>query len=148
MWHLFCSVNDREREMHEHILIVDDEANFRFAAGIALRRAGYTVAEAEDAGNALLLMGNGEKGRSFDLLLVDVQMPGMSGIELIEEVRKRNIVLPIFVVSGFVDEALAREIDGKGCFALLHKPFEPGELVEKISMVLKIWKSGGCTCPV
>lgn len=135
-----------------HVLIVDDEPNFRFATGIALKRAGYRITEAEDAETALRLVtrpwlapcgleepatiGGAASVCPFDLLLVDIQMPGMSGAELIEEVRRRNIAVPVFAISAFADERLAGELKTKGGVELLPKPFEPGELVERIRLSL------------
>jgi CheY-like chemotaxis protein len=120
-----------------HILVVDDEAHFRFATGIALRRAGYTITEAADAEEALLLLTKAPGAAHFDLMLVDVQMPGMSGVELIEEIRGRGIGLPAFIISGFVDKRLAEELSRKGCKDLLHKPFEPAELVRRVTRLIE-----------
>jgi two-component system, NtrC family, C4-dicarboxylate transport response regulator DctD len=142
-----------------HVLIVDDEPNFRFSTGIALRRAGYAITEAENAEQALSLITRAygldlplcRPGRppSFDLLLVDVQMPGMSGVELIDEVRRRNIGVPIFVVSGFADKRLSDELRSRGCFDLLNKPFEPVELIEKVWTAINAYRNGGAhACPV
>jgi CheY-like chemotaxis protein len=144
--------------LRRHVLIVDDEPNFRFSTGIALRRAGYAITEAENAEQALSLITRAyghdlslcQSGRppSFDLLLVDIQMPGMSGVELIDEVRRRNIGVPIFVVSGFADKRLSDELRRRGCFDLLNKPFEPVELIEKVWTAINAHKNGGASpCP-
>ncbi len=131
-----------------HVLIVDDEPNFRFATGIALRRAGYAITEAENAKEALRLILEVGKGQPFDLLLVDIQMPGMSGVELVSELNNRNIAVPILIVSGFADNNLMEELCTKGCIGLLQKPFDPGELIERVRSALNGCKNGGeCPCP-
>jgi len=121
-----------EENIQGHVLIVDDEADFRFGAGIALRRAGYRVTEAADGKEALALLSKDEPGFRFDLLLMDVQMPGLSGVELIDEMKRKGISTPVFGVSGYADRALVEELCRKGCAAFMDKPFEPDELVEKI----------------
>jgi DNA-binding response OmpR family regulator len=126
----------RKVKVTGNILIVDDEPHFRFAAGIALKSAGHEVSEAEDGEKALnMILDRGD--HRFDLLLVDVQMPNMTGLELIDELQKRSIGLPVFVVSGFNDQALMNELHGKGCSDFLCKPFEPKLLVQKIGALLK-----------
>ncbi len=124
--------------MKKHILIVDDESNFRFSAGLALRRAGYEVSEAVDGKEALLMiLNNSVKNDSFDLLLIDIQMPEMSGIELIDELKKNDVSIPIFAVSGFAEKPQVDELLQKGCSEFLDKPFKPQELVKRIGSVLK-----------
>ncbi|MGD0660116.1 MAG: response regulator [Syntrophorhabdales bacterium] len=116
---------------------MDDEPDFRFSAGIALRRAGYSTEAVADGAEALNLI-QSEKERSlFDLLLVDIQMPCLSGAELIDELRKRAIDTPVLIVSGFADATLQDEFLKKGCTAFLAKPFEFQVLVRRVDEILK-----------
>jgi CheY-like chemotaxis protein len=119
------------------ILIVDDEPDFRFSAGIALRRAGYWTEAVTDGAEALDLIGSGKDRSLFDLLIVDIQMPGLSGTELIDELKERNVDTPVLVVSGFADATLLDELRKKGCGAFLAKPFESRELVWRVDEILK-----------
>jgi CheY-like chemotaxis protein len=121
----------------KRILIVDDEPDFRFSAGIALRRAGYLTEEAADGAEALNLIRSGKERSLFDLLLVDIQMPCLSGAELIDELRKRAIDTPVLIVSGFADTTLQDEFLRKGCTAFLAKPFEFQQLVRRVDEILK-----------
>jgi|WetSurMetagenome_2_1015567.scaffolds.fasta_scaffold573151_1 two-component system, OmpR family, response regulator len=135
-------------EWQGHILVVDDEPHFRFGTGLALRRAGYAITEAADGKEALLLLENSRETCPFDLMLVDVQMPGMSGVELVEEVRKQDGDIPIFVISAFLDKSLTDELSRQGCKDILHKPFEPGDLIERVFRVLSERKTrGNNSCP-
>jgi CheY-like chemotaxis protein len=84
-----------------HILVVDDEPMFRFLVASILRPLGYQVTEAEDGLDALLIL----KEQSFDLLLTDLMMPRMNGVQLIEEVSKHFPQLPIVVMSAFANTA-------------------------------------------
>jgi CheY-like chemotaxis protein len=121
----------------KRILIVDDEPDFRFSAGIALRRAGYSTEAVADGAEALKLIRSAKERSSFDLLLVDIQMPGLSGTELIDELKKRAIDTPVLIVSGFADTSLMDELLKKGCRAFLAKPFEFRELVRHVDEILR-----------
>jgi CheY-like chemotaxis protein len=123
--------------MAKRILLVDDEEEFRFSAGVALRQAGYRIDVAGDGPEALeKILGSQEGTEPFDLLVLDIRMPGMSGTELIDELRSRDISLPVFVMTCFGDKALLDELEGKGCRALIEKPFRPRDLVDRIASLL------------
>lgn len=120
------------------ILIVDDEEDFLFSASIALRQAGYEVVEAADGGEALSrtreFLGAGDR---FDLLLTDLRMPFMCGLELLVALRELGIDIPVIAVTGFCDDALRADLMKNGCTEFLEKPFEPSELVARVRMVLE-----------
>jgi PAS domain S-box-containing protein len=112
---------ERARHGTETIMLVEDEAPVRELANRLLRRYGYTVIEAANGGEALLL-GRTRAG-SIDLLLTDVVMPHMSGKELADEMRRLNPGMKVLFMSGYPGEAVA----GKGVLEigapLLQKPF-------------------------
>ena len=85
-----------------------------FSAGLALRSAGYLTEEAADGAEALNLIRSGEGRTLFDLLLVDIRMQGLSGTELIDELKQRAIDTPVLIVSGFADTTLVNELLKKG----------------------------------
>jgi DNA-binding response OmpR family regulator len=124
--------------MSPKILVVDDEPAMRYTVVFVLMKAGYKVSQARDGEEALSLILRSRKEKEpIDLLLTDIQMPRMSGIELIGELKKRKISLPIFVASGFKDEALTRKLLDNGCSDFLLKPFDLRELVQRIEVVLE-----------
>lgn len=124
--------------MAKHILIVDDEPNFRFSAGIALKKEGYEISEAENGKEAFTMIMDAQKeSRRFDLLLLDVQMPGMSGIELIKKLKKNSILVPILVVSAFPTKEHVAELVLNGCLQILSKPFEPSVLLKRVEEILE-----------
>jgi CheY-like chemotaxis protein len=123
--------------MKRRILIVDDEKTFQFSAQIALRRAGYRTEAAGDGVEALgKILESEERSDPFDLLLLDIRMPRMSGVELIDELIRRGKFLPTVVISSFLDRGLILELESKGCSTILEKPFPPQELVGTIDDTL------------
>jgi two-component system, cell cycle sensor histidine kinase and response regulator CckA len=114
------------------ILFVDDEPSVRRIAGVALSRAGHDPMLAASGEEALALLAS---GRSVDLLVTDVVMPGMNGIELAERVRADRPGMAILFVSGYAD----RVIDAYGGDAeieVLDKPFTPSALAERVARAL------------
>ncbi|HEY6097722.1 MAG TPA: response regulator [Candidatus Deferrimicrobium sp.] len=112
------------------ILLVDDEKGFRFAAGVALRRGGYRVEEAADGKEALaMILSAREAGDPFGLVVTDIRMPEMSGIELIDALVAHGDRTAVCAITCFGDKTLIAELAGKGCTEYLEKPFEPARLV-------------------
>lgn len=121
-----------------HILIVDDEADFRFSAGVVLRKAGFQVSEAEDGSEALsVVLGSKFRGTSpVDLILTDIRMPRMSGIELIEGLKGYGIETPILVFSGYADRPMVEILRTMGYSDYMEKPFNPDALIRQIEEIL------------
>ena len=116
--------------MTKSILIVDDEPDFLSLTALFLKRNGYELFTAPDGEKALLAV----KEKKPDFILLDIRMPGMSGYEVLEKIRKDQSVPNIPVVFLTADtricppENLAR-LGAQGYFL---KPFETGELLAKI----------------
>src|SRR5437867_7955282 len=87
------------------ILMVDDEAAIRLTLGALLQRAGYDVTPAENGEEAVALL----ERQAFDLLLVDLKMPGMDGMQVAAEARARQPDIAIIVLTGHgsLDTAVA-----------------------------------------
>ncbi|GAB4237985.1 MAG: response regulator [Deltaproteobacteria bacterium] len=118
------------RDGRKSILIVDDEAPFRFSACVALRRAGYRVEEAADGRRALdAVLESRRRGDPFDLVVTDIRMPEMSGIELIDALRERGVDVPLCAITCFGDRDLVADLARRGCTGILEKPFDPADLV-------------------
>ena len=119
------------------VLIVDDEASVRRALGIYLSRNQFTVLEAEHGRAALALLE--QRAWRVDLVITDVEMPGLNGIELAREVRRHDPSLPLLFMSGFVD---GRRDGGDRApelppAAVLMKPFELGYLLDRVRAALR-----------
>jgi PAS domain S-box-containing protein len=116
------------------LLVVDDMDLVRDFTESFLRRAGYQVKSACDALKALELL---EKEKvPFDLVLTDYDMPGMSGMELIEEIRGRWPTIKFVLVSGFMEDAFRKRSQEMGV-KLLNKPFTIQQAVGTINELLE-----------
>lgn len=120
------------------ILIVDDEKDFLFSASVALRRAGYDVIEAADGDEALIRIKEFRlSGKRIDLLLTDLRMPSLCGLDLLEGMKELRVDIPVIAMTGYFDDALRDDLMRKGCTDFLAKPFEPRDLVKRVQMVLE-----------
>ncbi len=117
------------------ILVVEDEESIRQLLTLNLQEAGYTVLQTDDAREALRLATSPQ--HSVDLLITDVIMPGLNGMDLARQVRIQRPGLPAMFVSGYGGEDLSRRgIDLKGA-ELLVKPFQFDELIGAVRRVLQ-----------
>jgi PAS domain S-box-containing protein len=119
------------------ILLVEDQPDVRRFVVTVLEAHGYGVIEASNGNEAIALAG--QHGARIDLLLSDVIMPGMSGVELAKQLRARapSRRIPVIFVSGYTLDAIARGGILPADTALLDKPFTPEKLIAKIEEVLK-----------
>ena len=132
-------------ETPKRILIVDDEKDFLFSASLALRRAGYDVlavwspVKAIDAAFDAL-----RRRKPFDLMVTDLRMPVMSGVEMIEVLRERGIPLHVLTISSLCRKGILCTMDCSCGTNHLDKPFEPRELVERVGKILDGGRMGKC----
>ncbi len=125
-------------EDRKHIFLVEDELHLRQTLILILRNAGYRVTSAEDGNEAWSqLLNLKKKSEKVDLLVTDIQMPGLSGIQLIDELEKLNIKLPSLVITGYGDKETVIELMRRGCSEYIDKPFEPSEFLKRVSIVLE-----------
>jgi len=116
-----------------NILVIDDEADMRFAVRMLLERSGHSVIEAENGDNALA------KLDEFipDLVLLDMRLPGMDGIQILQKLRAKQKNLPIIMVTGYGNVELAEQAIAMGADHYLSKPFHNKELIEVIHQTLE-----------
>jgi DNA-binding response OmpR family regulator len=117
----------------QSVLVIDDDDSLRDTIAVMLEQEGFTTAYAADGRTGL------ERALTFkpDLLLVDLRLPGLSGVEVCKQVRSFNIQTPIIVLSALADEidkVLLLEI---GADDYLVKPFGVRELLARIRSVLR-----------
>lgn len=111
------------------ILVVDDEPGVRAVTAASLRDVGHRVYEAQDGASGLKLLEDHKA--EIDLVLVDFAMPGMNGLEFVEEARRHRNELPVILLTGYFDvEATPPEV------TVIHKPFTQLTLQSAIASVL------------
>ena len=86
--------------MSKNILVIDDEEDLRESFVLALKDTCYQVDVAESGEEGV----NKERGKKYDLIFLDLKMPGMSGIEALKEIRKVNKETPIYIITAFYKE--------------------------------------------
>lgn len=106
------------------ILFVDDDASLRTVVSIALKRDGHDVVVATDGDDALAKFGQDQ----FDLVIQDVRMPGMNGLELLERLKNISVDTPVVVMTAFSAWDVAVDAMRLGAFDYLKKPFDNDEL--------------------
>lgn len=122
----------RHWEPVAELLVVDDDGHIREILRFALERAGYSVTDAKDGAVAWTEL----QRRTFDLIILDVTMPELDGLELCRRIRTRSTVPIIFVSSR--DEELDRVLGLElGADDYITKPFSPRELVARVKVALR-----------
>lgn len=123
---------DAERTDNGCVIVVDDEPQVRALFRTFLEIAGYKVSEAHCAQAALKLMSSSQ----FDLVLTDVKMPGISGIDLLREVKRAQYGVPVILVTGIDDQGLAVECMKAGASDFLIKPIGSEALAAAVGEAL------------
>jgi len=116
------------------ILMVDDEANTLASLSRAFRLAGHEATVCDNAVRALELA----KGRSFDLILSDVVMPGRDGLALLEDLRQSGITTPVVMMSGQAHIEMAVRATKLGALDFLEKPISTDKLLLTVENALKL----------
>jgi DNA-binding response OmpR family regulator len=114
------------------ILIVDDEKNIRLTLSQALETLGAEIDTAANGEEALAKL----KGREFGLILLDIRMPGMDGMEVLRLVREIRPDIRIIMITAYGTIESAIEALKLGAVDFLQKPFDPEEIRELVSRVM------------
>lgn len=120
--------------MNKKILLVEDDFALRSALLASLEISGYRVKSCENAESAISEV---NKAGSFDLVLTDIQMGEMSGIDLLKYIREQYKLLPVILMTAHGDVSDAVEAMKNGACDYIQKPFEPSELTKIIDNYLR-----------
>jgi len=124
-------------ETMKRILIADDEIELINSMAFTLKRKGFEISKATNGLSAFEQISETCKNNNpFDLIITDIQMPGLSGIELIKKIREAKITTPILVITGFESSKLKKNILQIGCSNYLEKPFNLNDFTERISILI------------
>ena len=118
--------------MPEVILIVDDDAGDRAMLRGILSSAGHRVVEAADGEAALRQVSAG----AFDVVLLDLKMPGMGGMEALRHIRQINPALPVLIMTAYATVETAVEAMKAGAYDYLSKPLDAEEVIDAVARTL------------
>jgi two-component system phosphate regulon response regulator OmpR len=116
-----------------HLLVVDDDARTRALLALYLAKEGHMVSTAASAAEARARM----RSLAFDLLVLDVMMPGQNGVEFAQALRREQYAIPILMLTARAEAEHRIEGLEAGADDYLPKPFEPRELLLRIAAILR-----------
>jgi excisionase family DNA binding protein len=115
------------------VLVVDDDPTIRDLLKEMTQKQGYSAVTAEDGEAALTEV---EK-QHFDLIFLDLRLPGLSGIDVMEAIKQRAVETVIVIVTGYADEPIALKAMSYGPLLLVRKPFKEKDIIEVLNIVMK-----------
>lgn len=104
------------------VLVVDDEQDIRKVVRMTLEKLGYYVVEANDGQQAITLLNEGEHPMVIDVIITDIRMPHINGIEAMDYFQREYPSIPLIVLTGFPDLDLAMNLIKRGVTDYLVKP--------------------------
>ena len=116
------------------LLLVDDEERFRTTLGKRLKESGFAVQTVGSGMDALALLAK----EPCDVVVLDIRMPGLSGIETLAEIRKNHIGVEVLLLTGNADVPSAIEGMRLGAFDYLMKPHDYESLLEKLNQAVAL----------
>ena len=127
-----------ENMAKEHILIVDDEQNMLNTLAFILESANYRVTTATEGREALgEILAAQEHDRPIGLLITDLRLPGLTGLQLIDELNYLKIKIPVLLITAYGNRSLFLELMRTGCADYLDKPFDYKELVKRVDLLVE-----------
>jgi len=117
------------------ILLAEDDASMRGFLAAALEKAGHEVTARVDGLDALNALETGKDG-DFDLLLADIVMPGMDGIELAQKAAEMHPSIKVMFITGFAAVAMGARNPARTQARVLSKPFHLKDLVDQVNQLL------------
>ncbi len=116
------------------VIVVDDQDDVRSLVTHSVERLGFTVESAGDGQKALTYFESDPSHVS--LVIVDIVLPGMDGIELVRRLRLIRRDIPVVMMSGYYGKETADKLKAQPATGFLHKPFKPNTLVSEMRGVL------------
>jgi len=118
------------------VLVVDDEADIRKVVRLILEKVGYYVVDAEDGEQAIRRLNEGEHPMVIDVIITDIRMPHINGLEAIEYFQREYPSVPLLVLTGFPDLDLAMQLMKQGVCDYLVKPVDRDKLTATVAEAL------------
>jgi DNA-binding response OmpR family regulator len=115
------------------LLVVEDEDSLRTLLKSELEVYGFDVDDASDGTTAMKAL----TGKSYDVVVLDIRMPDIDGLEVLKNIRKRKLASKVIMLTGVDELKIARESLALGANDFLTKPYDLKKLMECINRVLK-----------
>jgi len=115
------------------ILVMEDDSTISGALDMVLTEAGYSIKVAETGEQALELF----EDRKFDLIIADLKLPGINGMEVIRQIKERKPKMEVVVITGVGTQPIAEEAMSLGAHDFLPKPFTDDQIIAAIDEALK-----------
>ena len=124
-----------EELLHEKtlILVVDDQFSDRETLKTILEDKGYRVATAKDGTEAIEMV----KSRHYDIIFLDVRLPGMDGVETFEQVKKIDPEATVIMMTGYTEEDLVKRAVSEGAYTCIYKPFDMEKVIGLVGNISK-----------
>jgi two-component system chemotaxis response regulator CheY len=119
------------------VLIVDDESSIRKVLRVTLTDAGYEVVEADHGGRGIEVIRSDDNMLMVDVIICDIRMPKINGLEAIDFFRQQFPSVPIIVLTGFPDTKMATNLITKGVVDYLVKPVEDAKLLASVKAAME-----------
>ncbi len=130
------SLIDQASSTKGKILIIDDEEEVREVLRIQLESVNYNVIEASDGEEGVKMMKLGSNLLQVGMIICDIRMPKVNGIEAIDYLKRNAPSIPIIVLTGYPDSELAVSLMKKGVKDYMVKPIEKEKLLAKVAEIL------------
>ena len=124
------------KESKGRVLVIDDEPEVRKIVHLALEKNGYDVVEAEDGEKAIEAIRSGDNPLLTDVIICDVRMPKINGVEAVAFFREQFPSVPIIVLTGYPDMQLATSFIKQGVMEYLVKPVEKEKLLDTVDKAI------------
>ena len=122
------------------ILLAEDDKEMRSLLALMLRKEGYCVTECPDGLSLLDMLSSfflpGEEHENFDLVISDIRMPGVTGMEILMGANELDNFPPIILITAFGDKETHMQAERLGAVALFDKPFDIDEMLKKVHAIL------------
>jgi len=119
------------------VLVMDDEPDIRTAVRMMLAKGGYSVLEAEDGEKAIEVINTGQNRLMLDVIICDIRMPKISGVEAIAYFQKEYPSVQLIVLTGFPDIEMSTLYLKTGVVEYLVKPVEPEKLKAAVEKAME-----------
>ena len=119
------------------VMIVDDEDNVRKVLRLTLTKAGYDIVEADHGGKGIEVIGSDDNMLMLDVILCDIRMPKVNGLEAITFFQQQYPSVPIIVVTGYPDQKMATDLLSRGVFDYLVKPVDKERLLASVAAAME-----------